>query len=126
MRVIHNTVETVKQEDGRELRIVNGPCPGIDAGLKQFDQMIYRDIVDQAFARGGTGIVQPNGVEVAGDTGRGPRCQLSLEVVCPLSSRSQAIESFFDVFFSHHRECGFSESAPMIGTGVLHWGANDE
>lgn len=59
-RVIYNTVETVKQEDGREMRIVNEPCPGVDAGLKQFDQMIDHDIVDKAFPRGRTGTIEQN------------------------------------------------------------------
>jgi hypothetical protein len=30
-------VEAVKQKDGGEMGIVDGPCAGVNAGLQQFD-----------------------------------------------------------------------------------------
>jgi len=52
MRAIHNAVEAAKQEDSGETRVVDRPCPSVNAGLKQSAKMIYDDVVDETLPRG--------------------------------------------------------------------------
>ena len=83
---VDDAVKAVKQKNRGELRIVDGPRARVDAGLKQLDEMIDDDILDEAMARGRRkaveeNIVQTHGVEIAGDARIYPRCQFSFPIV---------------------------------------------
>src|SRR5277367_6743534 len=88
LRVIHNAMQPIKQEDRHETSIVNGPRAGRNAAPQQFRQMIDNNVLHQARPRGRArtveeNIVQLRGIEITVDSSRSPRSQLPLPVPFP-------------------------------------------
>src|ERR1700733_11017895 len=77
---LYDAVESAKQKDRREARVINRPCPSHGPTLQQLEKMVDDDIVNEAFAWRRIGssvennVVEPNGIQITGDTRLGPGC----------------------------------------------------